>query len=82
MVSSNQMKGLASVLSTESSSIVIEEKAELPCKWADRSGGGNDSKFFSDCFYFQSEISQEVNRSLRNLDNICKSYPRVIKWTD
>lgn len=77
------MKGLASVLSTESSSIVIEEKTELPCKWADRSGRGNDSKFFSYCFYFQSEINQQMNRSLTNLDNICKSYPKEWQgdWT-
>lgn len=61
MVAGNQVKKLASVLSTESSSIVIKEKAELTHKWVGRPGRGNDSKFFSDCFYFQSEISQNMN---------------------
>lgn len=43
--------------------MVVEEKAELRCKWA--MGRGSYSKFFFDWFYFQIEKSEDVSRGLR-----------------
>lgn len=63
------------VLSIEGSSAVIEEKAELRCRWVGRLGRGSYLKFFSDHLYYQSKISQDVSRGLRKFGEH-KSYLR------